>query len=347
MKKTFSTIIVIAIVCFTMLAKATVISVNNNGGGQYSNLQTAIDAINAGDTIYVSGSNTNYGTVTLKKRVTIIGTGANPQKQNPLVSSVYNVIFDSLVFVSNASGSVVEGLNITGTIYCNNAHPQNITILRNEFNSCSVGMGSSNWVFANNICASIQINNNSNITIAGNIIEDMVYASNQPTVKITNNLFFYNSSNNAFSQVYNDTITNNIFYGAAPLGCSLCVFYNNLTFNTSQDTVAYGNNSGSGNFIAHDPMFKYIQTLNYQFSPTNNYMLSSSSPGYGTGTDGSDIGPYGGSNYLQGVSPIGLEPAIPQVKTMSINTIVNYNGTINLNVSGTKKDYISPSGVTH
>src|SRR5690348_8515351 len=85
---------------------ATVITVDNNANspGQYSSLQSAINAASAGDTLYVSGSTSSYGNFTLNKRLTLIGTGYNPIKQIPMVSSLGTMTFDSVLSVSGASG---------------------------------------------------------------------------------------------------------------------------------------------------------------------------------------------------------------------------------------------------
>src|SRR5690348_3604854 len=84
---------------------ATVITVDNNANspGQYSGLQTAINSAAPGDTLYVSGSVTSYGNVTINRRLTVIGTGYNPLKQMPLVSTVGTITLDSVLSVSGAS----------------------------------------------------------------------------------------------------------------------------------------------------------------------------------------------------------------------------------------------------
>ena len=53
--------------------KATIITVDNNvnSPADYTDLQTAIDAATAGDTIYVAGSNTTYGAKNVTKKLNI------------------------------------------------------------------------------------------------------------------------------------------------------------------------------------------------------------------------------------------------------------------------------------
>jgi hypothetical protein len=102
--------------------------------------------------------------------------------------------------------------------------------------------------------------------------------------------------------------------------------------------LPYGTNTGSGNIANQDPQFTTIQTLNYTFSAFDDYRLLSTSPGHNAGTDGTDIGPFGGFNPFPS-SPIGGEPKIPQVKNMNINnTSLPLNGNLNINVKGKKQD---------
>jgi hypothetical protein len=93
-------------------AYATQRTVNNRtdlvtNPGQYTTITAAIAAspLNAGDTIIVAGSPISYGDVVVNKKVSIIGTGYNPQKQNTL-SSIINR-FDIQI-----SGVLISGLNI-------------------------------------------------------------------------------------------------------------------------------------------------------------------------------------------------------------------------------------------
>lgn len=346
MKKTIT---ILSLAITTLIANATVITVNNNSNspGQYTDLQTAIDAANAGDTIYVSGSTTSYGTISINKTLALFGTGANPQKQIPVVSSIGTVNFDTLMNVSNASGTVISGFDILGEVgvyFTHPTQPTNIQIKRNDLSNGSINVESNNWLVENNIVFRVNIGNNNNVIVNNNIVIYDITGSDQPNVVITNNLFIAPSNPNGtcLSGISNATISNNIFYGTSPGpgngGCTNSTFNKNLTFTTSQDTIPYGSNVGSGNIINQDPKFTSLQTINFTFTPTDDYRLLTTSPGYNIGTDGTDIGPFGGGSPFPS-SPIGGEPNIPQVKTMNItNTVIPVNGTINLSVKGKKQN---------
>ena len=90
-------------------AHATIrtVSNNNNSPGQYTDFATAQTASANGDTIYISGSPYNYGTFSISKRLTIVGTGHNPQKQAPLRSFV-----DYVYFYTGSNGAKVIGMEV-------------------------------------------------------------------------------------------------------------------------------------------------------------------------------------------------------------------------------------------
>src|SRR5882724_6342736 len=97
------------------LLRANVLTVSNNSTypGQYSTIQTAVDAATAGDTIYIYPSALLYvETVNITKRLVIIGSGANPQRPSRLSSFLTGINLTS----SAASGSVLTGLHIYTTI---------------------------------------------------------------------------------------------------------------------------------------------------------------------------------------------------------------------------------------
>ena len=150
MKKT---ILILSLAITTLIANAHVITVSNNPNspGQYTDFQTAITAANAGDTIYVSGSITDYGPITINKRLALFGTGANPQKQFPFVSSIQQITLDSNISISGASGSIIEGFKISNSIIGSSGNYiiKNIQISRNNFSAINV-LGP-NWNIENNI----------------------------------------------------------------------------------------------------------------------------------------------------------------------------------------------------
>ena len=315
-------IFALLVVLFYLLpAHATIITVDNgaNSGGQYTDIQMAVDNASAGDTIHVIGSNTSYGNLTLNKRLTLIGAGYNPPTQFGLNSQLTSITLSQISPGTSAAGSKITGFKINSITWTFNAVLDNITIERCEVTS-SIAMANANssgWVIQHNILWSVSIGNNSNCVIRNNIIEGPISISNEPSVLITNNIFTYVSiSGNAFSNVQHAVIANNIFYKSrTPQGAQFCTFNNNITYQTSNDTLPYGNNSGSGNLITVDPMFSNAPNAGFDYM--YDYRLATGSQGIGSGTDNTNIGIYGSTIPfpLGGPAPhlTSPPPAVPQV----------------------------------
>lgn len=336
-------ILFISVICsLSLFASAKVITVNNNTNspGQYSSLQQAIDSASAGDTIYVHGSATSYGNVSVKKRLFFFGTGNKPNKSNVLVSEAGNIQLDTLAGVSGASGTKIIGFKLNSVKgYTGPGGTKNVLVSRNYFISggTKVNVTGSGWILENNILypSTIDLNNNSNVIVRNNIFNDSyLTASNQPTVLISNNVFLGNGS--ALTSVTNALVANNIFYGATPNGTGVNnnTFSNNISYQTTNDTMPYGTNAGSGNLYGQNPLFTNVpaSAFNYGYD----FTLSATSPGKNAGTDATDIGIFGGVAPF--VDMTGT-PAIPQVKTLTIlNPVISVGDSLQVIIKAKKQN---------
>ena len=335
--------ILLIFVGYAQQVHAAILTVDNNtnSAGQYTSLQNAINAANAGDTLYISGSVSSYGSVSLNKRLTLIGTGYNPAKQNPLVSSTATIALDTVNSISGASGSRIIGLN-SGSLN-DNYGAKNILIERNAFNgvSSSLVANSSGFIYRNNVFNSgnVYLNGASNVLYENNIMYNGAFHySGQPSVVINHNLFMNNIGSGSYGlyQLSFATITNNIFWGTTPLGANMTnnTFNNNLTFQTSNDVIPGSNNSGAGNLVATNPQF--INAPSPGISYSYNYNVSNASAANNAGTDGTDIGVYGGVNFFPDLTGM---PAIPQMVEMLItNPVVTPAGNLNVTFKAKKHD---------
>ncbi|MBK8683851.1 MAG: hypothetical protein IPN26_02075 [Bacteroidetes bacterium] len=106
---------IVTILIFTGLSvQATIRTVNNNPAGlaQFSDLQSAINASASGDTVYVHGSVSAYGSGTVTdKKLTIIGPGIYPDKTTSLTARVHTIQFHN-VNTSDCNGSCIMGIVI-------------------------------------------------------------------------------------------------------------------------------------------------------------------------------------------------------------------------------------------
>lgn len=322
-----------------------------------------------GDTIYIYGTRFSYGTITISKRLVVIGAGYGPNNQFGQPTRVDNLSFfrDGS---TDPSGSIITGLLVSSNINCTGTlATNNITVFRNRINSfiytyVNSSILGSGWNIYNNIvngiyggASSRTSSSSSNVLIANNIITSGVFNFNSGTILIDHNVFIGSSN---LSSVWNAVITNNIFVRSSGTIFSnevvFCTFNKNISNqNTIGAASSYnptnvfeatflgtggGANSGSGNLTGTNPLFVNVPDNN-NYSNTYNYRLQSSSPGKNYATDGTDVGIYGGSYpFPSGGDPgSGFDtspmPPIPQVTAVNIqNATIAPNGTLNVQVQG-------------
>jgi len=330
MKKTIFLTLVLSLFALLSL-KATVWTVSNNPfiPAQYSSMTEAISAATDGDTIYVHGSVTTYGGFSLNKELHFIGAGYNPQKEHPHNSYVGNITLRT-----GADNSTFTGLS-TYQIYSQDV-VNNIVIRRCRLRTSYIWVNGTNYRIYNNIIGGyITINSNSDVIIQNNIIPGYIANSDDLSVVIKNNIFLRNG--NSFSNIDNAIIANNIFYRSSPLGCEYCSYNNNLTYNTTQNTIPYGTNIGSNNIIDDDPLFVDVTTFNIDLY--FDYHLDTDSPGIDAGTDNTNIGIYGGTRPWPDEDVYTGEPNIPQVESFHIfNTVLGVDSFLRFESEAEKKD---------
>ncbi|MBL0317527.1 MAG: hypothetical protein IPP69_17885 [Flavobacteriales bacterium] len=337
MKKILSTLS-FALLALINYATVHTVSNNPNSPGEYNNLQTAIDAATNGDTLYVHGSPTSYGNIYLNRNLTLIGTGYNPQKDNPLVSSIATLYLDSVPGIKGCSNSRIIGFNITSQLlngpsgYAFN----NITVAMNKIAQLQLQPTSANnIVLKQNIINYVYIIANCNNLILRNnmIYYTASYFQNCNSVLISNNLFFYQNVSTATTIMDYSTVTNNIFLNVHP-NSNFATYNNNLIFNSGSDLLPYGNNTGTGNINGSAPIFVNVPDLigvNFSY----NYRLAANSPGHNAGTDGTDIGPFGGVDPLPNLYGT---PPVPQIKIFNItNSVVTPDTPLEIYVKAKKQ----------
>lgn len=362
MKKIF-TLSILALSMFQN-ANATVRTVSNNvnSPGQYTNLQTACDAASANDTIYVHASENNYGDLTLRKPLVIIGEGMLPNEQVLLNVSITSITLScqSAPSLVTSAGSKFYGIKVTGQTVIqtdnNSVLLGNFTFERCDLQSLFIGSGTnsassnnvinqckiyslvsnyagfSNTVISNSLMYSLGLN-----TLYGsnNIMRNCLYGGTNMSVKgfvISNNIFY--SPTNAFTQSnVNSTFTNNLFsYSATP-------------------TLTNGTTTASGNVFG-DPMFttpELVNTvINYNYStanPIGDFTLLAGSPAMTLGTDGTQAGLYGGTTpWIDGTGGgvfryHTMPKQVPFVIDMNIlNNTIPVNGTLNVQINARTQD---------
>lgn len=309
------------------ILNAAKITVDNSPGSAaaHSTISAAVTAASSGDTLLVYGSSYAYAGFTVDKKLTIIGSaGVDPEVTNENRPSINNISL-----TTGANGTVISGFNI-GYVQAYNATVNDIGIYNNYFTSTTTGIQwyvctSNNWVIEGNVfIASGQsdfISNYSNtstlnnILIKNNYFESLWYAYyistyNNSAFTYRNNVFILRNGSSSYPLCYSCNsvlFENNIFWQVensyadiTGQNCANCVFNNNIIYNagggTMTDINSIGNGvSGNNNIMNTNPQFvNFVQDNAYTIA--ENYRIANGSPGDNAGTDGTDIGLYGG-NY--------------------------------------------------
>lgn len=299
------------------IVNATVRTVNNAGGAQYTDLALAISAAISGDTIYVCGSVTGYtGTATTKTNLVFIGAGYNPQKQNPLKT----LVSSSWYF---GNGNTIIGFEISN-IGNNSSTVSNIKFSRCKINGMNASTTFVNCMFDNCLWA------NANAIFNGFTYSGCIFS----------NCIIHSSSANA--PFINCSVTGNVTFDhcafikeGSPInlfnsltGTSGFIFTNNIFINFTPPTSGYNfqytNNYspanlspyGTGNITGATWPFVTAQGIvTGTFSFLWDFHLLGGSPLIGAGTFGSEIGLYGGPVPFKSDG----EPPIPQIDIMMLN----------------------------
>jgi hypothetical protein len=304
--------------------------------GQFNNFTAAITACVNNDTIYVHGSTTSYGAITINKTgIVVIGTGHNPVKQSPLVSAFTTITINSqsCQLIGLTFDNMISFSNFTSVKRCKILQP-------NSGTAGILATGTSlNWIIEGSVFISstgtnvlLNSSDNSNTTVRNNIFNGIISANGTLTTLTTfiiaNNNFL--GPNFLTVQVSNATINNNIFYRSAPQGTFIgCAMNNNISFQCTNNNFSA---PGSNNLVNVNPLFVSFPLAGALFDYSHNYALAAGSPGILSGSDGTDRGVFGG---FGGKFNMTGEPGIAEITTFSITspTSIPPGGTLNINVS--------------
>lgn len=333
MKKIFSTL---AIIFAGTQLFATIRTCNNNNPspGQYSTLTAAVTAsVGFGDTIYLSGSPVSYGNITLSSPICIIGTGQNPSKQNPLISTIGNINVQAAAVASKLTGLEIGNISIAST------SSGTLNISRSTFNIFNVIQSAGLHV---NIYSSILkgafsfTNGATNLNLKNCIVTHYLDLSTfDENVSIRNCVFIgsYIKFVSTISANGNAVIKNNIFYGPSPdADITVPPFVNQAIYTHN---ISYLNTfpDDDGNNIVANPLFVNVPIGTTAYNPAHDYHLQATSPGVlNLGDDLTQRGIYG--SILPNTFSVTGMPGIPSIQTMSITPATVLSGqSIQVNFS--------------
>jgi len=300
----------ILILCLGWVSlSATSWRVNNNVAinADFANFADAVAGSNAGDTLYIEGSLTSYGTQAFAKQLVLIGPGYFLDQNDSTQITNLMATFESLAIDPGADGSQIYGFNIdvSAAISANyvvfarnnvSAHGYSKIIL------AKMG-GITNCVVSQNICTVLGTSDNFkpalNTLICNNIVSDIA-------CNLYSSLIILNNVVKSSVSVNYSVIKNNIHYDANGTGFiqnTGNVFEYNFT---AEVTAPYGTANITG-ILPENVFVDYNGTLGY--STDGKWQLKEGSPAIGAGDGGIDCGAFGEPTpyVLSGL------PAVPHI----------------------------------
>lgn len=366
--KTIYTILLFAFMAlFHVRVDAAVITVSNviSRPAQHSSLQAAVDAASPGDTLLITGGGGNYGSVTMVKTLVLIGEGIRNtavvmdylylRKYSPTMGSdssrFYGLNMHSVSINGDFTGAAGGQRSMNNFIFERcivrqwaGLYEGSETIRDITFRHCR---------FETAVLIKFDVDNVllTNCVFNGAAIASYNYGGTGFNLEVVvSNSIFLNRTSSVFyrhsywlEEVRGLVLENNIFYRSEPTGCYDCYWYNNLTYANAQVSAlpppGYGG-TGSGNLENLDPLFNHFpfnfSNPNAEFSWGHNYGLQTGSPALGTGTNGTNIGLWGG---LYAVTQLPSEPKTPAVTELSIPvSTVPVGGTLQINLRAVSRD---------
>jgi hypothetical protein len=324
-------VIVLCSITFAFLnVKAKVLTVSNVTGAiaMYKDVQPAIDAASVGDTVFIHASPTTYsGSYSLKKKIVLLGEGTS--------SVLYAITIDSLAG-QTVSGLVINGIQVS-YLYNTNKSVKGVTITNSYATSADVDGVS--YIIVKNIFTST-VTLGANCIFSNNIVGN--YLTNGSNNVISNNIFLVGyttgASAGSIRSVTNCSVTNNIF-----LHTTNAVYQG--TNNTFSKNMQGGTDLPSGNYsgvvvspAGAVPSVVFSETgISAGMSNSTYYQyywsLLPNSPAKNAGTDGKDLGLYGGSYPWASTKTFNGDPGLPKVTLVEVqNAVLAPGGTLKLNI---------------
>jgi len=322
----------LALLLCTAAFAQTPITVSNQPGfdATYSDLQTAIDAVDAGSVLYVHGSGVSYGNITISKQVTLYGPGYL-LAENEISNTFENyqpAILGTTTISDGANGVIIVGLDISIL----HVQSDNNIISRSIISGCELVGANSNMIlnnfFDNNneYCggyASICIGSNcSNTLISGNIFRALNTTVHSITSSAdSSNGTLYSNTICDNLRVKNFNVRNNVINSVSYSITDNSAFHNNII---GEDETALNINNNQIN-IDIAPMFVGESLTS---SIDNQYQLKPDAAAIGAADDGGDCGAFGGSSpyILSGL------PNLPTVYQIISPVTTPSSGNMNVTV---------------
>lgn len=308
----------------------------------FPTVQEAVDNAKNKDTIYIPGGiyPLTNSILAIDKELHFVGVGHNPDS---LSVQGNTMLKGSISLVAGSSNSTFEGLYLDGGIIAGtdttDEDVDNIFILRCNCLLIKLSQFSTNWKIFENV-------------VRGNISGYRLYYTE--IIGAQQNLIFNNFINSGVDNFgSNNIFKNNIFFLGQIMAVHDCTFCNNI-FGTSRYSF-----SSVNSLVIKNNIFQYLEIptgcissnnissetsdissifvymTGDVFNNSNNFQLKSTSPGKNAGTDGTDIGVYGGAYPWKA----GAIPSFPHIQSAIISPKTDSIGNLNIRIRVSAQDY--------
>jgi len=302
----------------------------------YTKLPDAITGALAGDTVYIPGG--SFDAIAISKKLCLVGVGANPDS----TKIGGKTIVSSLELDAGADNGSLTGIYSLGGITVG-ANINGYTISRCYINLLTANTSTSTFLIKENIINNIVSTNADYWNLSNNIFTGTVQGLVLSNVK--NNLFLSSGT-----QLYSNSgvIENNFFlylsgnYSEGGPGYNF--FYNNINAGVNSDgsylAVSLNHDQGSNNFfdgIGLTTLFPTSSSYNYNTDGIYeiNFNLPAGSKYKNAGTDGTDIGIYGGAYPWKP----GSLPPNPHFQSINIAPTTDASGNLKVQITVAAQDH--------
>jgi hypothetical protein len=314
-----------------------ILRVNNTPGvnAPYTTLAAAITAAGVNDIIMLEGSSVSYGSVTIAKKVTIVGPGYLLNENLGLQATSLPATIRTMTLNAGAEGTSVSGVTFDVTAGGSGGNCLTINGVGNVaitncywVNSSIVLTGTANnLAFIGNYLTAVFA---AAATYTGTIFTNNYIGIFENTAAspftVTNNVIERNNSAVTGNEFRNCDVRNNIFVSNAPIfNGTGSLFKNNVFVATAlhASVIADGTNM-LGAVLANIFLGSAGNTTDTRWK------LKVGSPAIGFGESGVDCGMYGGGTPYR---PSGIKVGQPTITNFSSPASIQQNILLNVKVS--------------
>jgi hypothetical protein len=304
----------------------------------YTKLDSAVLHAQDGDTIYVPGGYYNLNNdLDISKLIHIIGVGHN--LDSTLATVHTRIINVGIHLHPGASGGSLIGVYLDGNMGIYN-DVSNYLVQRCNISNVILNTNiTSNNIFIENVIGGINLGYISSSVFYNNIISGHINDFGE-NLQFKNNIFLTGAGDYTFHNPKNSVFENNIILSSYlfydPPNGYFNIFNNNLF--TQMYTFPFIINGctiiGSNNIVDQAQSSIFLYQSGNSFSYSHDYHLQPTCPGRNAGTNGTDIGIYGGSYPWKE----GSLPANPHIQHKVISNFTNEDGNLNVNIKVAAQD---------